>query len=463
MATTERLGAKTFIIVCLVLFFCLANAELENENGQHCDKGIEGDKVSGRRLLGKDEKEKGDKPEKPEKGDKPEKPEKGDKGDKDPAPGGPEGAAPGGAVAAGPDGLFDILKAGAVADGKTDSSAIFMKTWQAACQAPKATILVPKGAFMTKPLVFQGPCKAKPLIFQLDGTLVAPTDLSVYPEDTWILFQSVDGVSITGTGVLDGTGASAWKFNDCKKNKDCAKLPSNMKFQRVTNGAITGITSLNSKYFHFHVTDCTGITVTNIKITAPGDSPNTDGIHFSDSTKIKLTTATIATGDDCISVGPGVEDASFTGIACGPGHGLSVGSIGKRSGEKPVKGVSFTDCTITGTTNGARIKSFGDSPPGSATGITYKGITMKDVENPIIIDQNYGNKGASKTIFSDIHFIDIKGTSKTPVSVLLDCSPSNPCEAELSNINLPGTATCTNAKTTSTGPVVPACKGGAPK
>ncbi|XP_065859448.1 exopolygalacturonase-like [Euphorbia lathyris] len=445
-------GAKALIIFGLALLFCLANADFEHEHkdDEHCAPGTNhehcapGDhdhdsKVSGRRLLGKDEPKGG--------------------AAADPAAG---AAAADPAAAGGAGGVFDILKAGAVADGKTDSSEIFMKIWQSACHAPEGKITIPKGSFLTNPLVLQGPCKnTKPLVFELIGTLVAPTDLSAYPEDTWILFQNVENVLITGGGTLDGVGASAWKYNDCKQNKDCAKLPSNMKFQRVTHGVVSGITSLNSKYFHFHVTDCNDITFENVQITAPGDSPNTDGIHFSDTIKVKVSGTTIATGDDCISVGPGVEDGTFDGLSCGPGHGLSVGSIGKRPGEKPVKGITFSNCKITGTTNGARIKSFGDSPPGSATGITFQDITMTDVENPIIIDQNYGHKGVSKTVINDVHFKNIKGTSKTPVSILLDCSSANPCEAELTNINLPGTAECTNAKITSTAPSVPACKAAA--
>lgn len=90
----------------------------------------------------------------------------------------------------------------------------------------------------------------------------------------------------------------------------------------MTNGVVSGVTSLNAKYFHFHVTDSSGIKFDNIKITAPAESPNTDGIHFSDSSGITVTNAMIGTGDDCISVGPGVSDATFTKVTCGPGHGL---------------------------------------------------------------------------------------------------------------------------------------------
>lgn len=48
------------------------------------------------------------------------------------------------------------------------------------------------------------------------------------------------------------------------------------------------------------------------------------------------------------------------------------------------------DSTISGTTNGIRIKTWQNSPgSSSATNMTFKNISMKGVANPIIIDQMY--------------------------------------------------------------------------
>lgn len=70
----------------------------------------------------------------------------------------------------------------------------------------------------------------------------------------------------------------------------------------------------------------------------------------------------------------------------------SVGSLGLRPDERDVIGIVVTNCTLTNTTNGARIKTWHNSPPTHASGIVFDDIVMNNVRNPIFIDQNYGSK-----------------------------------------------------------------------
>ena len=51
--------------------------------------------------------------------------------------------------------------------------------------------------------------------------------------------------------------------------------------------------------------------------------------------------------------------------------------------------------TFTGTQNGVRIKSWGRPSNGFAKNILFQHAVMTNVQNPIVIDQNYcpGNKG----------------------------------------------------------------------
>ena len=161
---------------------------------------------------------------------------------------------------------------------------------------------------------------------------------------------------------------------------------------------------VNSKGFHMKITaNSQNFTVDNVTITAPGDSPNTDGIHISKSTKVNITNSVIGTGDDCVSIGDGNTDVFVSKITCGPGHGISIGSLGKRETETDLKNIIITNCTLTNTTNGARIKSYRESPKLLATGITFEDIIMNGVQNPIIIDQNYNsaNKAGVSTLNTD--------------------------------------------------------------
>ena len=95
-----------------------------------------------------------------------------------------------------------------------------------------------------------------------------------------------------------------------------------LRLDFVTNASIDRITSINSKNVHINIFASQNITISNIKISAPGDSPNTDGIHVQGSSHVTITGASIKTGDDCISIGPGTTNLWIEQVNCGPGHGI---------------------------------------------------------------------------------------------------------------------------------------------
>uniref|UniRef100_A0A8R7U3Z5 Polygalacturonase n=2 Tax=Triticum urartu TaxID=4572 RepID=A0A8R7U3Z5_TRIUA len=74
--------------------------------------------------------------------------------------------------------------------------------------------------------------------------------------------------------------------------------------------------------------ECTQVQVHNVSITAPGDSPNTDGINMGSSNHVNISSCSMHTGDDCVSILSGTTNVNITNTTCGPGHGISVGSLG---------------------------------------------------------------------------------------------------------------------------------------
>ncbi|XP_010248093.1 PREDICTED: exopolygalacturonase-like, partial [Nelumbo nucifera] len=362
-------------------------------------------------------------------------------------------------------GVFDITAYGGKDGG--DITQAVMDAWKAACAATgAATVLIPKGTYTMNLVNLAGPCKQAQMNFQLEGIVQAPADPAAMDSESWLLFDHVDDLTVFGGGTLDGQGQKAWESNECSKNSKCPQMPANLRLNFVNNGVVHDITSLNSKMIHIMILSANNLTIQHVTITAPSTSINTDGIHIGRSTGVKILDTTIGTGDDCVSVSDGNKDITVSKVTCGPGHGLSIGSLGKYDNEGPVVGVHISDCTLTKTDNGVRIKSWPDSKPGSASDISFENIVMNDVGNPVIIDQAYCPYGGcsqapSRVKLSNIKIAGIKGTSSTQEAVKIFCSPALPCEnVEIGDINLAfsggaATCTCANTKPTLTGTQVP--------
>uniref|UniRef100_A0ACD5YII0 Uncharacterized protein n=1 Tax=Avena sativa TaxID=4498 RepID=A0ACD5YII0_AVESA len=347
-----------------------------------------------------------------------------------------------------PAGPLDIVKLGAKGDGKSDSTQAIMKAWKNACGATGThKIIIPEGNFLTGALELQGPCTSS-IIIRLDGNLLGTGDLNAYKKN-WIEVMRVDNFSINGHGTIDGQGPLVWGKNECNKNYNCKILPNSLVLDYVTNAQIRGITLKNSKFFHLNLFNCKNVLVEKVVITAPGDSPNTDGIHMGDSDNVTIKATNIGVGDDCISIGPGTKHVRIHGSHCGPGHGISVGSLGRYKDEKDVEDIQVTNCTIKGATNGLRIKSYEDSKSQlKATNFVYDQVVMDNVSYPIVIDQKYcpnnicSKTGTSKIAINDIVFKNIVGTSATPEAVTLNCVNNLPCQGvQLVNVNLKYTGT----------------------
>nr|GME00986.1 exopolygalacturonase clone GBGE184-like [Ipomoea batatas] len=337
-----------------------------------------------------------------------------------------------------------------------------IRAWNKACHSKGAAkVVIPRGTFRAGEVIFEGPCTAKPIVIEIKGTVVADSDLSIYTSNYWFIIEHVAGVEVTGGGTMNGRGEDVWQFDADEKIKNAPLLPVSLIFQGVNRSGIHDIKFVNSKGFHMKVSDCNDFNVAKLRITAPGDSPNTDGLHISGSTNVNVSDLVVGTGDDCVSIGDGNTNLLVTRVTCGPGHGISIGSLGKREKETDVKGVTVRNCTLISTTNGARIKTYRDSPKLKASGIIFEDIVLHNVTHPIIIDQDYNSKSRkepSNVKLKDVRFRNIRGTaSKKHPAISLTCSQAVPCEdVELANIDIVSVEgkgahlkpnTCVNAKT----------------
>ncbi|KAK9126650.1 hypothetical protein Scep_015496 [Stephania cephalantha] len=369
--------------------------------------------------------------------------------------------------------VFDVTKYGAIGDGKTDDSHAFLNAWASACSSTlsTSTLFVPKGkTFLLKPVTFHGPCKSTSVTVQILGNITAPNGLWNwnYNSGSWIIFDSVYGLSVFGGGDIEGHGSTWWK---CKQSRKCSGAPSALMFNFCNNLKLKSLKISNSPQIHLVLHDCKNVYVSGITITAPADSPNTDGIHTQYCKQVEIKNSTIKTGDDCIAISKESSDIKIGGIQCGPGHGISIGSLGQSYSAATVERIHVYNVVFFGTMNGARIKTW-QGGSGYARDITFENLMMVNVDNPIVIDQYYcnGQQGScrnhtSAVKVSNVSFTGVFGSSSNVVAIRLACSQTVKCkDVHLKNIRLTSSggekkaalAYCLSVEGTSSPPVVPA-------
>ncbi|XWS13444.1 hypothetical protein CRYUN_Cryun36dG0037700 [Craigia yunnanensis] len=370
---------------------------------------------------------------------------------------------------------FNVMDYRAAGNGQTDDSQAFNKAWKEVCSAitsqEVATLQVPPGkTFLLRPVDFQGPCKANTIHFQLRGTLIAPQSTSWADDalDTWIQFSGVDNLILDGDGKFDGEGSIWWQ--SCKKKTifgtffSCQRPPGALHFHNCNGLRLEGLTLLNSPRSHISINGCKNVSISNLHIIAPEDSPNTDGIDISASSNVKIQDSNIGTGDDCVAINGGSSFINITGVDRGPGHGISIGSLGDGVYDT-VQDVHVKNCNLTNTQNGVRIKTF-QGGSGFARNISFEHISLDNVRNPIIINQFYQDKSKhSKAILkaaaiqvSHVTYFDIHGTSAIDRAIDLSCDDVVGCSnIVMENIDItsavPGQniyGFCNNARGTAT-------------
>ncbi|KAF8012526.1 hypothetical protein BT93_I0629 [Corymbia citriodora subsp. variegata] len=384
-----------------------------------------------------------------------------------------------GIVAASP--TFDVIKYGAIGDGANDDTQAFVKAWGDTCgnagaQGPPSLVVPGGKQFKLSPVSFQGPCKSSSIFVQIDGKLVAPSSLREWtacPSGSWLAFQNVANLNVKGLGQVDGQGSLWWGG---AKNYDfrlqgptgCEDRPTALTFSNCDNLVLSGLQHINSPKNHISIQHCNGGTISNLNITAPKTSPNTDGIDISSTNQLNIHDLNIQTGDDCIAINTGSSYINITSVSCGPGHGISIGSLGANGTHETAEEVQVRHCTFTGTANGARIKTW-QGGSGYAKSITFDQITLNTVKNPIIIDQFYTDAVAqenteSSVVVSSVKYTGFRGTSASDEAITLSCSSVGCSDIILNNVQItsstPGktvTASCKNAhgSASSTTPPVP--------
>lgn len=333
--------------------------------------------------------------------------------------------------------VCSVTDNGAVGDGKTNDTEAFLRTFLlCATFAGDHTVFVPQGTYLVWPLSIPGG-ECVNMEFFVAGTIVAPEDPASWPQNkTFFYFENCNHFTITGAGIgaIDGRGQNWWEI---RKKDSSIEAPYLLTIAKSSNVYVHDISLLNSPMFHLVPQYSTNVLIERVNVSAPADSPNTDGIDPVGCQNVTIQYCSLSGGDDNVAIKAGSRDVLIRYNAFGSGHGCSIGSIN----DTGVQNVFVHDCSFVGTDNGARIKTW-QGGSGIIANVTYQKLTMTQVGTPILITMYYCPQGGCKNstkgvIIKDIVFDSIVASQTTGVAGQFLCSDAVPCmDIALSNISV---------------------------
>jgi polygalacturonase len=293
------------------------------------------------------------------------------------------------------------------------NTAAFAKAIEACSRAGGGSVVVPQGVFLTGPIQLKSHMA---LVVEKGAVIQASNKFSDFglPDPLPATQEALNGlrdslrslisgndltdVAIRGEGTIDGAGAPWWAKSD-RAARDhggtYVPRPNLIVIRNCQRLQVSGVTLSNSPQFHLAPHLCTDVLIEGVRIIAPPDSPNTDAIDPSNCRNVLIRHVTTDEGDDNVALkanrdGP-TENVTITDCAFLHGHGVSVGS----ETEGGVRNVLVQRCTFENTGTAIRIKSSRDRG-GIIEDVTYRDITMKNVDAAIYINLFYDDKSLAK-------------------------------------------------------------------
>lgn len=323
--------------------------------------------------------------------------------------------------------IYTITDFGAVADAKTMNTAMIERAVQACSAAGGGTVYVPAGVFLTGAILLESNMN---LYLEAGAVLSFCQQPSEYPivhsrwegvqQDVYascIYAENAENVSLTGHGTLEGNGAYWWEA--FRKGELAYPRPKLVSFDSCKRVQITGVKLSNSPSWTVHPVCCENVTVHNVTIINPADSPNTDGINPESCRNVRISDCYIDVGDDCIAIKAGTEDTALrkscenitiTNCTMIHGHGGVVfGS--EMSGD--IRNVTVSNCVFEGTDRGIRFKSR-RGRGGVIEDVRITNLVMKDVICPFILNLYYyfGPRGNDAFVYDKSPY---PVTDETPI------------------------------------------------
>ena len=274
-------------------------------------------------------------------------------------------------------------------------------------------------AFLTQPITLRA---GVTLLLDPEVTLFGSTNYSDYNCTADLCTPLIDvaanttlnpGSAIMGYGVIDGQGPSCWQsaIDDGTRCPRLIWVGDYRTNSTSDNFTLYKITIQNAGQFHVYAIS-NGFTAWGVKIAAPNNSPNTDGIDPSGSSNITIRDSYISDGDDHIALKAGIGHVSNVTITHNhlySGHGISVGSETNAGVNNVlVSDNVIDDANVGGTsTNSIRIKS-DSSRGGEVKDVLYQDICLQNPGHAFVFDPFYSDAtGSLIPYFHNIHMQNV--------------------------------------------------------
>lgn len=202
-------------------------------------------------------------------------------------------------------------------------------------------------------------------------------------------------IAITGLGLIDGSGEAWWRLFRDNRDQLAYPRPQFVGFDHCQRVLLRDFQIINSPSWTIHPVACENVTIDNISIKNPADSPNTDGIDPESCCDVRIMNCQVDVGDDCIALKSGTEQNQGEKIPCHNvaisnctllhGHGAIV--IGSEMSAN-IENVTISNCTFEQTDRGIRIKSR-RGRGGIVQNLVVNNIVMDQVLCPFVLNLFY--------------------------------------------------------------------------
>lgn len=312
--------------------------------------------------------------------------------------------------------VFNIEDYGAIKNSGILATEAISRAIEAASEAGGGTVYIPAGTYLTGAIFMESNIE---LNLSPGAILSFSTNPEDYPavECRWegvkqrvhapcIHGKDLVNVSVTGSGTINGNGEFWWDLFRNRREELKYPRPTLIGLDSCKRVTLTDVILINSPSWTVNPVGCYDVTIDNLSILNPAESPNTDGINPESCTNVRISNCNIDVGDDCIAIKAGTEDTlervpceniTITNCTMVHGHGgVVLGS--EMSGD--IRNVTISNCVFKQTDRGIRMKSR-RGRGGTIEDIRISNIVMEDVLCPFTLNLYYfcGPRGKEKYVW----------------------------------------------------------------